>query len=117
MKEIQVYFNDLSLPLNTSSTMSAKDILRLYYNSAKAINNPQAWDITIDAFTRGYFLYVVDLTKDVNANGSYISESMEGSVRVNITYEKPLSEPIALLCFAEFDDVLTIDANCNARWL
>jgi len=118
LHEIQVYFNDLSLPVNTSTTMSStKDILRMYFNTAKAVNNPLAWDISIDAFADGFFLYVVDLTSDLNANSSYISQTTTGSVRVNIAYSKPLSEAIALLCFAEFDDILTIDSNNNVRWM
>jgi hypothetical protein len=116
LRRVQVLFNDLSLPTNMGTTFGDDDIFRCYLNTYKAINNSAAWDISIDAFKYGYFLYVVDLTNDHSANSDYKGVEKNGALRLLIDYSVPLSKPISVMCFAEFDDVLTIDENGHPKW-
>jgi len=116
VRRIQVYFNELSLPLNIATQIGDDNIARCYYNTMKAINNPLAWDISPNAYKLGYFMYVVDLTNDQNANAEYINTTKKGSVRISVDYKIPLKEAITVMCFGEFDDVLSIDESGNPKW-
>lgn len=116
LSRIQVFFNDVSLPTNMGSTLGDNDLARCYLNSLKAVNNSEAWDIALDDYDKGYFLYVVDLTKDHSASSNYRSEESQGSIRLIMDYKDALTKPIAVMCFAEYDDVLTINDDGNPQW-
>ena len=116
LRRIQVHFNELSLPTNTALQFGADNAVRCYFNTAMAINNPLAWNIALDEYVDGFFLYAVDLTNDRNANGEYVNATKSGSVRISMDYRAALREAITILCFAEYDDVLTIDEFGNAKW-
>lgn len=114
LKQIQVYFNDLSLPSNVPTPCD--NLARSYLDTIKAIDNPQAWNIELEAYKYGYFIYAVDLTNDHSASKDYRSIEKQGSLRIKIDYSKPLTGAVAVLCFAEFDDVLNIDSNGHCKW-
>ena len=116
LKKIQAYFNELSLPLNTATDYAENNAARCYFNTIKAIDNSLAWNVTINEYKYGYFIYAVDLTNDQNANAEYMNATKTGSVRLSVDYRIPLKEAITMICFAEFDDTLIIDEFGNPKW-
>lgn len=116
IKNIHIYLNDISLPMNIASSFSKSNVCRSYLNTTRAVDAPQAWNISLDAFANGYFLYVVDLTSDHQASANYVLPHKPGTVRFSIDYDKPLSDAITMICFIEVDDVLTLDQYNNPSW-
>lgn len=88
-----------------------KAFAKEYYTLFKNIgihhsNNSNA--LTPALFKSGYTLYGFDLTPDLCLN--YHSHKKDfGSVDVHIKLDEPVKEPVSVICFASFDDVLYMD--------
>lgn len=116
MERFQVYCNEISYPSNVPWKVDGSDISRIYLNTMRAINNPSAWDVELNAFECGFFMPVVDITKDQSAAAAYDSTQSEATVRILIDYRDPLKEPITLFCMCEYDDDLQLDSNKVPSW-
>lgn len=115
LNKLQVYLNDLSLPTNVP--MAVKDNLGLVYlNSASSINNEESWDITYKDYKEGFFIAVIDLTKDHSANSDYDSTKNSATLRILGDYTSTLDESIVVFCMIEYDSVLTINNGGQCKW-
>lgn len=116
MDRFQLYCNDISYPASVSWKLTPGDNSRMYLSTVRAINNPDAWDFDLQSYQGGYFIAVVDITKDQSAASSYDSTLPEASVRLIIDYRSALAQPIAVFCMCEYDDELRLDGSGNAKW-
>jgi hypothetical protein len=116
VRRIQCFVNELSLPVNAPLTVGDSDVVRCFSNTVNAVASSESWDISLDAYTKGFFLYVIDLTRDHNANGEYFDTPSQGSVRIVIDYHKPMVDAVTVICFAETDAVLSLDEYRNPVW-
>lgn len=116
MDRFQIYCNEISYPANVPWKAGQGDINRLYLSTMRAINNPEAWNVDLESFKSGFFLVVVDITKDQSAEASYDSTQNEATVRLILDYREPLSEPLTLFCMCEYDDELRLDSNKLPVW-
>lgn len=64
-------------------------------------------------YSNGFALIGWDLTSDLSASMNHWSIAGQGSLRIDIQFEEPLSEPIVVILYAEFDSLLEIDAERN----
>ena len=64
----------------------------------------------------GNFIIVVDLTRDHSAGCNYLSEPVNGNLRIKIDYKEPLKESIQVFCMAEFNKIFFLDSNRNPEW-
>ena len=55
-------------------------------------------------FTAGYFMLLYDLTADRATSTGHISLPDQGKVRVDLHFDKPLSEAIKCLLYLEYDN-------------
>lgn len=85
--------------------------LRSYVNTMTALNLFNTDDsngMTIEHFKNGYNLYVFDLTPDGNAHATYRSVKSSSSLRLELGFEKVLTQTVNVVIFAVFDSKLEI---------
>ena len=69
-------------------------------------------DITREEYAGGYALYAFDLTPDMCNSTDYFNAVQRGSLSVDITM-KQSTEPIAMVCYGDFENVIRIDSERN----
>lgn len=69
--------------------------------------------ITRKEYPNGYALVGFDLTEDLSASENHLSLPRQGSLRIDIQFAKALTEPICIILFAEFDNIIEIDKDRN----
>jgi len=68
--------------------------------------------ISRDDYSKGYTLFAFDLTPDLSANcAGHWNLVKHGSLRLEVRFEKPLTETINCIVYAEFDNVIEIDSS------
>jgi len=75
-------------------------------------NNDKGNSLTLAEFGAGYFFYAIDLTPD-SSDGTFWELVQEGTCSVRVVFRSDLTKDIKMLCFCEFDNLLTIDRNRN----
>ena len=65
--------------------------------------------VTHRMFITGYFILLFDLTADRPASEGHISLPDQGNIRVELQFDKPLSEDMTCLLYLEYDNCLCID--------
>jgi len=63
-------------------------------------------------FSGGYALYAFDLTSDLGED-DHFSLAKQGSVRLVLKFAQPLADPVTVIAYAEFQNVIEIDRNRN----
>ena len=69
-------------------------------------------DINRDDYPNGYCLYAFDLTPDLGEE-DHFNLSVDGTVRLDITFRTALARTINIIVYAEFENVIEIDRNRN----
>ena len=59
-------------------------------------------------YINGYSMFLFDLTPDRGVGGSYVPP-MNGSIRIEMKFNKTLPEAITCLLYLEFDKSVLID--------
>lgn len=68
--------------------------------------------ISRDDYSKGYTLFAFDLTPDLSANcAGHWNLVRHGSLRLEVRFEKALTETINCIVYAEFDNVIEIDSS------
>lgn len=70
-------------------------------------------NITKEEYANGFSLLGFDLTEDMSASSNHLSVPRQGSLRLDVQFSKPLPESIALIVYAEFDNLIEIDRDRN----
>lgn len=108
-------FPSIPLQMNYGKKLYMRAFVNLFETMHLTRSN-QGNEITYKAFPNGFCLYGFDLTPDAD-DGSYWQLIKEGSTSVDIKFSKAVEAPgLELICFAEFDNLLYIDHNRNARF-
>ena len=84
----------------------------LFSGTGKIYSNA-GLDIDRDDYPGGYALYAFDLTPDMCKSSEYFNTVQHGSLSLALTF-KAQSEPLALVCYGDFENVIRIDAERNA---
>ena len=67
--------------------------------------------ISRDEYANGYCLFAFDLTPDLSAQFTgHRNLVKNGTMRIEVQFEKTLTKTINCILYAEFDNVLEIDA-------
>ena len=75
-------------------------------------NRDEGNDITREYYPRGYALYAFDLSPDLAGEGHF-NLAKQGTVRVELEFEAALPNTVAVVAYAEFENVIEIDRNRN----
>ena len=84
----------------------------LFSGTGKIYSNA-GLDIDRDDYPGGYALYAFDLTPDMCKSSQYFNTVQRGSLSLALTFQSQ-SEPLALVCYGDFENVIRIDAERNA---
>jgi hypothetical protein len=71
--------------------------------------------ITLEMFTKAYYILGFDLTPDIESDKQHISLPRQGIVRIEALFKKPLPEPVTCISYAEFPGHIEIDYSRNVR--
>lgn len=117
------HFNHNFLNISTDSTVHITPLKpdykrKLYiqsYNtlfSGTGINwSDSGNDISRDEFAKGYNINIFDLTPDQSSSDAHHSQPNTGSLRVEVQFEKALTEPITAIVFLEYNNIIEIDKH------
>ena len=84
----------------------------LFSGTGKIYSNA-GLDIDRDDYPGGFALYAFDLTPDMCKSSQYFNTVQHGSLSLALTF-KSQSQPLALVCYGDFENVIRIDAERNA---
>ena len=84
----------------------------LFSGTGKIYSNA-GLDIDRDDYPGGFALYAFDLTPDMCKSSQYFNTVQHGSLSLALTF-KSQSEPLALVCYGDFENVIRINAERNA---
>ena len=84
----------------------------LFSGTGKIYSNA-GLDIDRDNYPGGFALYAFDLTPDMCKSSQYFNTVQRGSLSLALTF-KSYKDPLALVCYGDFENVIRIDAERNA---
>ena len=84
----------------------------LFSGTGKIYSNA-GLDIDRDDYPGGYALYAFNLTPDMCKSSQYFNTVQRGSLSLALTF-KSQKDPLALVCYGDFENVIRIDAERNA---
>ena len=84
----------------------------LFSGTGKIYSNA-GLDIDRDDYPGGFALYAFDLTPDMCKSSQYFNTVQRGSLSLALTF-KAHKDPLALVCYGDFENVIRIDAERNA---
>lgn len=91
------------------------DFIRAYRTlfSGTGINYSNSGNqIARDEYAKGYTLFAVDFTPDLEAHmKSHWSLVRQGSLRFELRFKEALGDPVTVITYAEFDNVIEIDQS------
>jgi len=65
--------------------------------------------ITLEIFTKGFYILGFDFTSDREADEEHISLPRQGNVRIEALFKRPLPEPVTYILYSEFPGHIEID--------
>ena len=83
------------------------------FSSTGIHHDDRAHMITLEIFTKSYYILGFDLTPDRRADEEHISLPRQGNVRIEAQFKKPLPEPVTCILYAEFPGHFEIDNSRN----
>jgi len=69
--------------------------------------------ISIEMFTKGFYVLGFDLKPNREADEEHTSLPRQGNVRIEARFKKPLPEPVTCISYAEFPGHVEIDNSTN----
>jgi len=72
------------------------------FSSTGIHHDDRAHMITLEIFTKGFYILGYDLTSDREAEEEHISLPRQGNVRIEARFKKQLPEPATCILYAEF---------------
>jgi len=116
MTNLVLYVNGVQLPsepltMDCSSTFRATRAYETRFSSTGIHHDDRAHMITLEMFTKGFYTLGFDLTADREAVEEHISLPRQENARIVQRFNKPLSEPLTCILYAEFPGHVEIDVR------
>ena len=83
------------------------------FSGTGKMNYNTGLDISREDYPEGYTLYAFDLTPDMCGSSPYFNTVQRGSLTVDITFAKPQTTVIGMVCYGDFENVIQIDSERN----
>jgi len=106
MTNLLLYVNGVQHPsepltMDCSSPFGATRAYETLFSSTGIHHDDRAHMITLEMFTKGFYILGFDLTPDRVADEEHISLPRQGNVRIEALFKKPLSETVTCILYAE----------------
>jgi len=118
MSNLVLFVNEVQNPsepltIDFSSTFGATTAYETLSSSTGIHHEDRAHMITLEMFTKGFYVLGFDQTPDREAGEEHTSLPRQGNVRIEACFEKPLPEPVTCILYAEFPGHIEIDHSRN----
>ena len=113
--KLDVLFNGYPMswtPVLTAAKETVAKELRSLFDHTGILHSHQSNTITRKDFLGGCFLRAVDLSADLCLS-SHPHEKHKGSLDLNITFTKGVPDPVTIIVFASFDDLILMNPKKN----
>jgi len=108
MTNLVLYVNGVQLPSEplTVDCSSPFGATRAYetFSSTRIHHDDRDHMVTLEMFTKGFFILGFDLTADREADVENISLPLQGNVRIEARFNKPLPETVTCIGMLNFLD-------------
>ena len=111
VREIAVYVNGKTLSSPLKLNFEQNEYLEAYrglFITTGKINRDEGIGLTRKDFPNGYSLFGFDLSPAL-CNGGHQEPIKEGSLRINLEFAKALPNTVALILYAEFDNIIKVN--------
>jgi hypothetical protein len=95
--------------MNCSLPFGAKRAYETLFSSTGIHHDYRGRMITLEMFTKCYYILGFDHTPDREADEEHISLPRQGNVRIKALFKKPLPESVTCILYAEFPGHIEID--------
>ena len=112
----EVPFKQLTLDYKGGSDGKTKEFVQAYntlFSGTGKMYTNTGLDITREEYDKGYTLYVFDLTPDMCNTSGYFNAIQRGSLLVDITFETAPGKAIAMVCYGDFENIISISSERN----
>ena len=112
----EVPFKQLTLDYKGGNNEKNKDFVQAYntlFSGTGKMYTNTGLDITREEYDKGYTLYVFDLTPDMCNTSGYFNAIQRGSLSVDITFAEASNVPIAMVCYGDFENIISINSERN----
>lgn len=114
---LALYVDSVQIPSKPLTPEFAKNLYTRSYHTLFSGSGIHFGDtgneITIDEYPNGYCLAAFDLTADLSSHEAHWNIIRSGSLRLEVRFEKPLTDTITAIIYSEFDNLIEIDSNRN----
>ena len=119
MTNLVLYVNAVQHPsepltMDCSSPFGATRVYETLFSST-GIHDDRAHMITLDLFTKGFFVLGFDLTADRKVDEEHVCLPRQGNVRIEARFKKLVPEPVTYILYAEFVGHIEIDSSRNVH--
>lgn len=73
-------------------------------------------DITMQDYANGYQLIVFDLSQDGCVNTDHFNPELTGSLRIKLSFSRPVSNAISVINYYEFENYFEIGKNRRVEY-
>ena len=112
----EVPFKQLTLDYKGGTSKKTKHFVQAYntlFSGTGKMYTNTGLDITREEYAEGYTLYVFDLTPDMCNTSGYFNAIHRGSLSVDITFGEAANKPIAMVCYGDFENIISINSERN----
>ena len=99
--------------MDCSSPFGATRAYETLFSTTGIHHDDRVHMITLEMFTKVFYVLGFDLTPDREADEEHISLPRQGNVRIEARFKKPLPEPVTCILYAEFPGHVEIDNSRN----
>ena len=118
MTSLVLYVNGVQYPpepltMDCSSPFGTTRAYEALFSITGVYHDDREHMITLELFTKSYYILGFDLTTEREADEEYINLSRQGIVRIEARLKKLLPEPVTCILYAEFPGHIEIDNSRN----
>ena len=109
----EVPFKQLNLNYTSATTQDFLQAYNTLFSGTGKMYANTGLDISREDYAKGYTLYAFDLTPDMCNTTDYFNAVQRGTLSVAITFEDASKDPIAMVCYGDFENIIRIDSERN----
>ena len=114
----EIPFKQLTLtyPTENNDNTDKVDFIQAYntlFSGTGKMYANMGLDISREDYANGNTLYAFDLTPDMCNTTNYFNAVQHGSLSVDISFATNPNDPIAMVCYGDFENVMRIDSQRN----
>jgi hypothetical protein len=101
--------------MDCSSPFGATRAYETLFSSTGIYHDDRSQMLTLEMFTKGFYVLGFDLTSDREADEEHISLPRQGNVPIEALFKNPLPETVTCILYAEFPGLIEIDCSRNVK--